>query len=86
MRLMSIIFNALPYYLTKKIILKYTGDGCYLRMRHSTNEISGICFEFDLGEFAFFADEATYLKKKASLESALRKTEERLESLKNDRR
>ncbi|MCK9570925.1 hypothetical protein M0R72_18395 [Candidatus Pacearchaeota archaeon] len=76
-----ILYNILPYYITKKLILKYTGDSCFLKFKRSTSEYSGRVHEIDFGEFLFVGDKEEFLKKKARLEKALKVTQEKLDEL-----
>ena len=80
-KLGRIVYNILPYYLMKKLVLKWTGDGCYLRFKHGSTEISGRCMKTDLGEFVFVGDKETFLKKKEKLEQALKKTQAKIDEL-----
>jgi hypothetical protein len=80
-RVGRLLYNILPYCVVKKIILKWNGDGSYIKFRNSTAEFVGQAHEIDFGEFIFISDKSEILKKKAKLEHALRITQEKLDEM-----
>jgi hypothetical protein len=80
-RIGRILYNILPYYIVRKLILKWNGDGSYIKFRNSTTEFAGQAHEIDFGEFIFISDRAEIMKKKSKLENALRITQKKLDEL-----
>ena len=84
-RVGRILYNILPYYVVRKLILKWNGDGSYITFRNNTAGFAGQAHEIDFGEFIFISDRAEIMKKKAKLENALRITQKKLDELEEAR-
>jgi hypothetical protein len=80
MRFRRILYNFLPYYITKKIV-RYTGEGYWMRPKGSSAEWSAIGYEIDYGEWLIIADREAILKERAVIEKRLKRNQERLDEL-----
>lgn len=82
-RIGRIIFNVLPYYIVKKLVLKWGGEGYFIMtQKNSSSEWSATGLEIDYGEWLMLADEAAYMKEREYLETKLQKNQRKLEDLK----
>lgn len=82
-RIGRIIFNVLPYYVVKKLILKWSGEGYFIMTpKNSSSEWSATGLEIDYGEWLMLADEAAYMKERQYLETKLQKNQRKLDDLK----
>ena len=81
-RIGRIIYNILPYYIVKKLILRYTGDSFIMRPKHGSDSWTARGLEVDYGEWILVADREALLKVQRRLQDQIMKNQERLDDLK----
>ena len=81
-RIGRIILNILPYYIVKKIVLYWNGEGYYImEPKNSAARWSATGVEIDYGEWFMFADEAALMKAKERIERNLQLNQHKLDDL-----
>ena len=81
-RIERMIYNILPYYIVKKLTLKYTGEGFILKPKRNSDSWTAQGVEIDYGEWLLVADKEAILKAQQILQERIRKNQERLDDLK----
>ena len=79
-----ILYNILPYYVVKKIVLRLSGDAYVVHPKHSAAEYSARGYEIDYGEVLMISDKEQLLKHRARIEEALKRNQQALDDLKQE--
>lgn len=82
-RIGRLIYNILPYYIVKKLVFHWSGEGYYIMTpKNSAAEWSATGLEIDYGEWLMIADEAALMKERKVIEGHLNANQRKLDDLK----